>query len=176
MKGKEMKTLKEIYEQFPDSDKGTVHNYMDFYEQTLAPYRNTTNCVMEIGVKEGGSIRMWSEYYPHAEIIGVDIVDPPGEYPEATIIVGDATNPATFEHLDNFDVIIDDGSHRLKDQLATFHLLWPKLNPNGVYLIEDIHDLEYVQHYFKALATDVKIHDWRGVKGRADDIIIEIRK
>lgn len=171
-----MKTLHEIYEQFPDSDKGTVHTYMDYYETTLAPYRNTTNCVMEIGVKEGGSIRMWSEYFDQAQVIGVDIVDPPGEYPAATIIIGDATRPETFENLDNFDVIIDDGSHRLADQLATFHLLWPKLNPGGVYLIEDIHDLEWVQHHFLALAEHVTIHDWRKQKNRADDIIIEIRR
>ena len=173
---KEMKSLNEIYSQFPDSDKGTVHTYMDFYETALEPYRNTRNCVMEIGVKEGGSIRMWSEYFPHAEIIGVDIVDPPGEYSEATIVVGDATRAETFEYLDNFDVIIDDGSHRLQDQLATFRLLWPKLNPGGVYLIEDIHDLEWVRHHFEALAPNVVIHDWRREKNRADDIIIEIRK
>jgi len=176
MKRKAMKSLKEIYKQYPDSDKGTVHTYMDFYQEVLEPYRKTRNCVMEIGVKEGGSIRMWSEYFKKAQIIGVDIVDPPGEYPQATIVVGDATRAETFEHLANFDVIIDDGSHRLADQLATFHLLWPKLNPGGVYLIEDIHDLEYVQHHFKQLADIVIIHDWRREKNRADDIIVEIRK
>lgn len=131
---------------------------------------------MEVGVKEGGSIRMWCEYFANASVVGVDINDPPGEYPEATIVIGDATRAETFEHLDNFDVIIDDGSHRLFDQINTFHLLWPKLNPGGVYLIEDIHDLEQVQHYFKQLAPVVIIHDWRREKNRADDIIIEIRK
>lgn len=36
------------------------------------------------------------------------------------------------------DVIIDDGSHRLKDQEKTLALLWDTLSPNGLYIIEDV--------------------------------------
>lgn len=37
-----------------------------------------------------------------------------------------------------FDVIIDDGGHRNHQIMATFNVLWPELNPDGYYFIEDM--------------------------------------
>ena len=39
----------------------------------------------------------------------------------------------------NFDVIADDGSHINSDIIDNFKILFKKLSPNGVYLIEDLH-------------------------------------
>lgn len=53
----------------------------------------------------------------------------------------DATNPEHVARLplpDALDVIIDDGSHKFPDQEATLHLLWPKLRPGGLYIVEDL--------------------------------------
>ncbi len=36
------------------------------------------------------------------------------------------------------DLIIDDGSHKLKDQEATLRTLWDRLRPGGFYIIEDL--------------------------------------
>ena len=38
-----------------------------------------------------------------------------------------------------FDLIVDDGSHKNRDQLLTMAYLIPLVKPGGVYIIEDIH-------------------------------------
>jgi hypothetical protein len=37
------------------------------------------------------------------------------------------------------DVILDDGSHVMNHIEATFSHLYPKMNKNGVYMVEDLH-------------------------------------
>ena len=38
----------------------------------------------------------------------------------------------------NFDVIIDDGGHTNSMVLTSFKKLWPTMNPDGLYFIEDL--------------------------------------
>jgi hypothetical protein len=95
-------------------------------------------------------------------------------------IIGDATKEETIKKLDNIDIIIDDGSHRLNDQLNSFSLLHTKLKASGVYIIEDIRDIDNSAQRFKDLETShgvhVKIFDFRHIKNIKDDVIVEIRK
>ena len=37
----------------------------------------------------------------------------------------------------HFDIIIEDGSHRVEHQLASFDFLFPTLSDHGVYVVED---------------------------------------
>jgi hypothetical protein len=39
----------------------------------------------------------------------------------------------------HIDILIDDGGHTMPQQIATFEELYPHVQPNGVYLCEDIH-------------------------------------
>lgn len=48
-----------------------------------------------------------------------------------------------------FDFILDDGSHRLEDQVKSFMLLYNYLEVGGIYLIEDV--LSFNIDKFKAL-------------------------
>ena len=43
----------------------------------------------------------------------------------------------TSKYVDKI-IIIDDGSHRPFDQIATFNILFPALTGKGIYVIEDI--------------------------------------
>lgn len=56
------------------TDKHTVHAYMDTYESKFAPRRFTAKRVLEIGINHGGSLRMWHDYFPNAEIYAIDIL------------------------------------------------------------------------------------------------------
>jgi len=112
------------------------HGYMPFYEKLLP---KNPKKILEIGVKEGFSIRMWKEYFPNAEIHGLDLfseLDPPS-IPGITWHKGNQCDWLLLEKLrnENFDVIIDDGSHNSRDQMITFFGLF---NGNQYY-IEDIH-------------------------------------
>lgn len=174
-----MKTLAEIYERHsvtgPDighGDKGGTHSYITEYEELLAPYREKCS-FMEVGLAFGLSVAMWDEYFgPESELTAADIsiVFDTEPFTRWLFVESDATKPAFLDALGDqtFDVVIDDGSHMTADQLATRDLLLPRMNPGGLYIIEDILDLDATRHLFPG----AEIRDLRGVKGRFDDALI----
>lgn len=123
------------------TDKATFHGFCDFYEQHL-PGRDFSGRLLEIGIMGGCSLRMWSEYYPDAEIVGIDIDDKGYlDLPDnVSVIVGDATDHHVMQPLGDFDIIVDDGSHLTSDQQMSFlWLFYNQLQPGGVYILEDLH-------------------------------------
>jgi len=177
-----MQTLLEIYQEVSDGapvgmgDKGTDHNYIqEYYTEAFESYRNTSNNILEVGVAQGHSIRMWRKYFENAKIIGMDIGGNPN-CENCEFIQADATNADSFNNIDNLDIVIDDGSHIPEHQITTFNLLFPKLNVGGVYVIEDVRGPELDEGVFKDLHPDMRVIDLRA-EGRANDnIIIEVIK
>jgi cephalosporin hydroxylase len=102
--------------------------------------------LLEIGVQNGGSLETWQRYLPPGSRIhgmDIDILCKELHFPDGiTFHLASATDPEAIARLLtdlNFDIIIDDGSHCSPDILQTFQLLWPRLKPGGIYLIEDLH-------------------------------------
>ena len=130
--------LCELFRQF-GTDKETWHRYSHVYEWLLADLRDKPDLrLLEVGVREGRSIRAWEKYFPQAEIVGVDI-DPECAdilFHRASVVIGDSTEPKTFERLGMFDVVIDDGDHHALKQLATFRNVWPRTR--SLCVIEDV--------------------------------------
>lgn len=129
-----------------NADKSSrFHNYLDFYEEVL-PGRDFSGRLLEIGIMDGCSQKMWREYYPNAEIVGIDIVDKQHLYnsdwgmPESVKLLKlDGTKKKDMQPLGKFDIIIDDGSHKTKEQQQSFELLYySQLNDGGIYIIEDL--------------------------------------
>lgn len=129
-----------------DADKSSrFHNYLDFYEKQL-PDRSFKGRLLEIGIMDGLSMKMWREYYPEAEIVGIDIYDKEHLYnndwqvpASVKMLKVDGTDPKQVKELGMFDIIIDDGSHYWADQQKSFELLYYKqLNKGGVYILEDL--------------------------------------
>lgn len=123
------------------SDKSSLgHNYMPFYEEHLP---KNPKKILEIGVLTGSSIRMWKEYFPEAEIHGLDLFEEKliPEIEGVKFWKGSQTD-ADILHLlrkEKYDVIIDDGSHNSRDQLISFYGLYG----NGIsYFVEDLHCCE----------------------------------
>jgi hypothetical protein len=87
---------------------------------------------------------MWEEFFPRATIWGLDI-DPKVRAFEGgrrRVRIGNQSDLAFLTSVlaevdGGFDVVIDDASHRMRDQLATFDALFPALTDHGVYVIED---------------------------------------
>lgn len=157
----------------PRSDKGTRHSYIDVYETLFAPYRRKRTRVLEIGVKGGHSLGLWADYFTSGQVTGIDIRPVPDPPAGCTVILGDATRPEILDALGSaYDIVIDDGSHRLRDQIATFELLCPRLAPGGIYVIEDIQsdaDRDAIQ---AATRGAFEVLDRRAVKGRYDDVLM----
>lgn len=143
--------LQQIGEKFA-TDKATFHKYCDFYEAHL-PGREFKGRLLEIGVKDGASLRMWREYYPSAEIVGIDI-NKPLEIEGCTVLQMDQTDVYALRELGKFDIIIDDGSHMTLHQQISFQYLFNHgLKRGGIYIIEDVHTSFYTSYINSQFTT-----------------------
>lgn len=142
-----MGTLNNIGVKYNADKSSRFHNYLDFYQKQL-PDRKFSGRLLEIGVMDGLSMKMWREYYPNAEIVGIDIKPDMASYmhnsdwqvPETVkLITADGTKKADMQPLGMFDIIIDDGSHYWAEQQKSFELLYySQLNKGGIYILEDL--------------------------------------
>lgn len=118
--------------------------YLDIYHKYLNHKRNEVKTLVEIGILNGSSLKMWKEYFPNATIYGIDINPECRKYEEdrIKILIGDQNDDAFLEkiknELPNIDVLIDDGSHITLHQIKTFNYLYDKINKDGTYIIEDL--------------------------------------
>ena len=71
-----------------------------------------------------------------------------------------------------FDVIIDDGSHIINDQINSFNILKHRMNPNGIYIIEDVNNIDLSRDRLTELHGNIKIIDNRHIKNRVDDVLV----
>jgi len=129
---------------------GAWHWYTRHYQRHFGPLRHDALRILEIGIggyadpaAGGGSLRMWKNYFPRAIVYGMDIYDKTGiEEPRIHTVVGSQADSAFLanfaEENGPFDIIIDDGSHRVFHVLPTFEVLFPLLKDGGIYVIEDI--------------------------------------
>ncbi len=139
------------------TDKEGGHHYTQHYQRHFAPLRRKPLNLLEIGIggdsspqRGGQSLRMWKAYFPQARIFGVDIYDKScHEEPRIKTFRGDQVDAkflrGLVRQIGTPDIIIDDGSHRNEHVIATFHILFPLLGPNGIYVIEDLQTSYWTQ-------------------------------
>ncbi len=153
--------LFELVEKY-GTDK-TLSKYTYTYDELFNNIKYKTTSILEIGLgtlnpsipssfsgntqhfshyKPGGSLRVWRDFFPNAQVYGVDIAKDCMFTEERikTFLFDSAEKEYCDYYLDNleFDVIIDDGNHDPKYQVKTLKNLFPKLRENGIYIIEDI--------------------------------------
>jgi trans-aconitate methyltransferase len=108
--------------------------------------------VLEIGIYQGESLDMLSHFFNDAIIHGIDISDCSNLNSEKIKthqhnqeIIGDLNE--FIENVGgNFDLIIDDGGHTMKQQQLSFGVLFKHLKKGGVYIIEDLHTSLWSSH------------------------------
>lgn len=174
-------SLQEIGRKFGTDKSHHQHNgvtYLDIYEKYLAGKRDEVKTVVEIGVWEGKSVKMWREYFPNATIYGVDIDPNAQQYSDDRIVIiqGDQNDPAFLadlaERLGSIDVVIDDGSHITQHQICSYTHLSPALSPGGVYIIEDL------SCSYEAIVGPHDLREiWPGMKyNRPEDELTNVRR
>jgi hypothetical protein len=183
------KTLRQLYSEHQGkvSDKWT--SYLDEYDRILTEYRDRPVRLLEIGVQNGGSLEIWSRYFPKARrIVGCDL-DPACasltfDDPRIALVIGDANSDAVQQsilgHESAFEIIIDDGSHHARDIVDGFARYFPHLTFGGVYIAEDLHCSYWREYggglhepfspmaFFKRLADTLNHEHWGIQKSRGD--------
>ena len=145
------------------SDKGTTwsfgHKYTYLYDLLFWPYREAPIRFLELGLAVGGpetaagrqertvdspSVAMWLDYFRLATVYGFDISDFSHiRHERFRFVQGDSGRVEDLQRLgetgERFEVIIDDASHASFHQQLALRVLWPRLAPGGLYVIEDLH-------------------------------------
>ncbi len=185
------KTLLELYasHQGKVSDKWSL--YLSEYDRLFNDYRNGSISLLEIGIQNGGSLEIWSSYFPKANhIIGCDInpkcADLTYTDKKIAVVVGDANSEQAYENItklsNSFDIVIDDGSHSSGDIVKSFIKYFPLLADGGVFVAEDLH-CSYWEGYegglfapfsamsFFKLLTDIINHEHWGVDKKSVELL-----
>lgn len=139
-----MTTLDNIGLKYGTDKSSSDHDYLKIFEKYFCDLKDKKIVVVEIGIWAGASLKMWEEYFTVAEIYGIDFY-PQRQYNTTRVksLVANQEDRESLKKATNeikgFDILIDDGGHTMRQQQVTFGCLFPFLNRNGIYVIEDLH-------------------------------------
>jgi tetratricopeptide (TPR) repeat protein len=147
-------------------------DYLRHYQPLFDPWRDQPINMIEIGIAQGSSLKVWKSYFSRANIVGIDINPECAQYASdrVTVEIGSQIDPGFLQRVcEKYppQIVIDDGSHQAQHIVFTFEHLFPSLLPGGIYIVEDtgFHFGEgnqhwigdgsvLIQNYFADLARD----------------------
>lgn len=141
-KSEKLKSLSELY---PSDIK--EHGYIEPLSRHIP---NTCRAMLEIGIAQGYSAQIWTDFYgvDNTDLHYLDLFENP-EFVSARwcrnrgIVphIGSQASMATLSAIkDQFDLVLDDGSHVAAHMLISFkHLFINNLKGGGTYIITDCH-------------------------------------
>lgn len=129
-----------------DTDKAVHTHYLRNYEHYFGGLREREVRLLELGIKKGGSLYLWRDYFERGLIVGLDVE--PVELEDASGRIrtyrGMQQDAELLDRIarenapEGFDIIIDDCAHIGVLARASFwHLFEHHLKSGGVYIIED---------------------------------------
>lgn len=179
------------------TDKNTTHSYLSLYERLLSKKKETAKNVLEVGIgdfgqKNGGSIKLWRDYFTNATVYGLDILPINRVMDELLNDDRVVLYTSTNAYDENFfvthflnknikcDFMLDDGPHSL-DSMKKFIKLYSQImTDDGILIIEDVQSMNWIDILIKEVPEDlkqfIKVYDLRQNKNRYDDIVFTIDK
>jgi hypothetical protein len=163
--------------------------YLNEYEHLFAAWRERPVRLLEIGIQNGGSLEIWSRYFPQAKVlVGCDIDPLCGRLtyddPRICVVVGDASTDETAGRINaisaQWDIVIEDGSHQSRHIVDAFARFFPHVVEGGVFVAEDLHcsywrefegglaDPFSAISFFKRLADLTNFEHWGVPVSRSD--------
>lgn len=172
MKSKITELCKIAYKYGTDKCPQIKHAYTPFYFNLLKNRRESIKKVLEVGIgyyrgmqqnetiydpglkrqyHRGASLYMWRDFFPNAQIYGADI------RPEAvfkddritTFLCDEKKNEDLVELIKNtgsdIDLVVDDASHHVNDQIFLAKNILHLLNKNVTYIIEDVSHSKHIR-------------------------------
>ena len=160
------KLIKDILINSENKNKSILHNYFinntsnaiykhfsyfDLYERYFSKFKGRDINLLEIGVANGGSTKMWEYYFKKINpnfkinIFGLDIDDKVKELAieneNIKLFIGSQSDRDFLRKLKSeipkIDILIDDGGHRMEEQIITFEEMYSHIKDDGIYWCED---------------------------------------
>lgn len=141
------------------------HPYTPFYYELFKDKRESVQKVLELGIgcykgmqtveifyestlkryyHRGASLKMWRDFFSHAQIFGADIM-PETMFEDERIktYLCDERKKEDLERLiervgSDIDIVIDDADHSTSVQTFACQTLMPLLKKDAIYIIEDV--------------------------------------
>jgi len=146
-KKKKSITLSEIYlsGQYC-TDKYQLGYYEHFYEDHFKSYLKSPINILEIGIRGGGSIRIWKEYFhPDSNVYGGEVENfTPIE--NTTCYQMDMYSQEALNLFEDsyFDIVVDDGPHTYESFASVITKYYSKIKKGGILVVEDVIDPSWV--------------------------------
>lgn len=141
---------------FYQNKNNAIHkwvHYFDIYDLYFKKYRDQEVVILEIGVFQGGSLKMWKEYFGEkAKIYAIDInpLCKQFETDSIKIFIGSQEDRDFLKMIKNqipeIDILIDDGGHEMQQQIVAFEELYDHIKLGGIYVCEDLHTSYWNQY------------------------------
>jgi hypothetical protein len=134
------------------------HGFSKFYEDHLKIFKKNKINILEIGSFSGASAAAFAKFFPYSNVYCLDINLINFKFSSERIHtygIDSSNNKMMLEFLNKidffnkisfFDIIIDDGSHKLSDQLNSLNFFYKYVKKNGYYIIEDYKHPNYFNH------------------------------
>jgi methyltransferase family protein len=144
-----------------DTDKDV--GFTSVYHSLLSHVREAPLRLLEIGLYNGGSLRMWREYLPNATLHGIDVDSRTLAYeleiPGTRVRLVDQADARALRAFiaelgGSYDVILDDGGHTMEQQIVSFEVLFPHVVSGGIYIIEDLGTSYFIEYGGRPLGED----------------------
>jgi hypothetical protein len=174
------------------TDKNTVHSYLQLYQNLLVCKKETAKNVLEIGICNGGSIKLWSDFFINAKVFGLDIMNINNVWDviknNENIILYTSIDAYNKDFVDNhfikqnikFDFMLDDGPHSLESMKQFIKLYSQLMTDDGILIIEDVQSFDWIDTLKDEVPAHlkqfIKVYDLRKNKNRYDDIVFTIDK
>jgi hypothetical protein len=180
------------------TDKNTIHSYLPLYQKLLISKKETAKNVLEVGIGDyqgvtnGGSIKLWHDFFTNANVYALDIC------PLQRVWDGIRNNDRIILHtskdaynedffIANFlyknikcDFMLDDGPHTLESMIQFIKLYSQIMTDDGILIIEDVQSWDWIDvlknEVPEHLKQFIKVYDLRPNKNRYDDIVFTIDK
>ena len=128
-----------------NKEKIEAHGYAKIYETVFTNFKEKKINILELGSFYGNAAAALYFYFDKANIFSADINPDMFKYKSNRItnfyIDSSSRNSLKNDLIskkNNFDIIIEDASHMLKDQIISLFMLFPLVNPGGYFIVEEL--------------------------------------
>lgn len=168
------------------TDKESNHCYGEAYERIIENNfglgcvgawfagRYGVTRMMEIGIADGSSLLAWSEVFPNALCVGMDIHHSDRAHGDRIEFrFGDQRVKCDCEEAAAgrlFDVIVEDATHQIENTLLTLYWMWPHVRPGGIYVVEEWDGVD--RDRILGLWPNAEIVDTQGPFGGTEPLVV----
>ena len=122
-----------------------AHGYSEIYEKYFFKKKENNLNILELGSFYGNAAASFYYYFKNSTIYSGDIYPDLYRYSSTRIknfYIDTSDEISIKKNIQNnnldFDIIIEDASHSLKDQIISLFLLFKKISPKGLFVCEEL--------------------------------------